>query len=103
MLITLATNDRLSAAERPSTTERPVVAERTIVTPEQIRPFPQVRQDLESRPPRRNVGRTRILTSTPEKQAIEDSLRQTRAAPTERNKRKKEKQRKQNACANDRV
>jgi len=40
------------------------------VSPEEIRPFPQVRAETSTRK-RRTQGRTVILTSTPEKTAIE--------------------------------
>lgn len=46
-------------------------ASRRVVTSEEIRPYPQVSQDRVRTAPRRTTGRTRILTSTQEKNSLE--------------------------------
>ena len=50
---------------------------RSVVTPEELRPFPQVSQNTVPTERKRKAGRTRILTSTSEKNSFEQDRRKS--------------------------
>ncbi|KZS06487.1 Uncharacterized protein APZ42_030046 [Daphnia magna] len=54
-------------------------ASRRVVTPEEIRPYPQASQDRVRTAPRRTTDRTRILTSTQEKNSFEQDRPRSKA------------------------
>ncbi|XP_045026630.1 uncharacterized protein LOC123470434 [Daphnia magna] len=77
------------------------------ITPEQIQPFPMVKQTGMRKKKACNVGSTRILTSTPEKQIIEDhhnciqAKKKGLAIPTTNKPRKVKSKGNQDICIDD--
>lgn len=69
-----ATTPAQPTALSTSSTLNTIAMIRSVVLPNEIRPYPQVNQENVKKGPKRTVGRTRIITSTPEKNSLEEVL-----------------------------